>query len=410
VAKQSTTPVPAYVRIEDHLRDKICGGEWPAGAMLPSRRDLAREYDVSSLTVDRAVTRLIAEGLLRADSRRGTFVTAVEVRGAASPLLHRQATPASAPGADPDLATDLSPSRAPAAISIVASLHLGRDDHVELNNFWVRLLLQSLEHACSDEGSTTAFFNRVQAPPGHPLVPLGEAIDAAAGHGADAVAVIALDVDPREVDESLSVLDGRGVPVVCVTLGELSRPVPHLFYENRSAGYQATEHLLRRGSRDILFLTPFMASWVKERLEGVHAAVAHARLPSEAVRVFPRRVGSWVLEEDPEDLGYQAGRAAFAEGMVQTGVVCVNDGVALGFLRAAAERGLEPGRDFAVVSFDDHPDARTVGLTTLRPPMEMLGKETARLLWRARQGETTDLQVRLRSHLIPRRSTRCVRT
>jgi DNA-binding LacI/PurR family transcriptional regulator len=125
--------------------------------------------------------------------------------------------------------------------------------------------------------------------------------------------------------------------------------------------------------------------------------------------VFPRRVGTWVQEEDPEALGYRAGLAAFEDGLVRSGVVCVNDGVALGFLRAAAERGLEPGRDFGVVGFDDHPDARMVGLTTLRPPMEMLGKETARLLWRARQGETTDLQLRLRSNLIPRKSTCLVR-
>jgi DNA-binding LacI/PurR family transcriptional regulator len=185
--------------------------------------------------------------------------------------------------------------------------------------------------------------------------------------------------------------------------------MPHLFYDNRSAGYQAAEHLLRRGCKRILFVAPFRASWVRERLEGVQAAVEHARLPSDAVQIFPRRSGTWVMEEDPEGFGYDAARGAIEEDLVSAGVVCVNDGVAFGFLRAASERGLTAGNDFTLVGFDDHPNARTAGLTTLRPPMEMIGQEAARLLSRALQGERTDLQVRLRSHLIPRRSTRMSR-
>jgi LacI family transcriptional regulator len=289
---------------------------------------------------------------------------------------------------------------------IIASLHVSRTDHVELNNFWVRLILQSLEHAFSEEGRTTHFVNRVQGGPGEPLLPLRDAVRSLVEEGVAAIAIIALDVDPDAVDDSLAAMSGSQIPVVCVTLGELSRPVPHLFYENRSAGYQAAEHLLRRDSKQILFLAPFMASWVKERLEGVQAAVAHARLPLDAVHVYPKRTSAWIQEEDPELLGYAAAHAAIQDGLVRSGVVCVNDGVAFGFLRAAAEAGLEAGKDFGLVSFDDHPDARTAGITTMRPPMETLGKETARLLQRALQGETTDLQVRLRSHLIPRKSTR----
>jgi LacI family transcriptional regulator len=291
---------------------------------------------------------------------------------------------------------------------MVASLYLYRTDHLELNNFWVRLLLQSLEHALSEEGWTTQFFNRVQAPT-QPLVPLREAIAALIADGVDAIAINTLGMEPKEVDDSLSVLDGQDLPVVCVTTAELSRPVPHLFYDSRIAGYQAADHLLRRGCREILCLAPFDASWVRARLEGVHSAVEYARLPANAVRVFPQHTLPWVMEEDPEPFGYDTAQAALEAGLLHSGVVCVNDGVALGFLRAAAERGLTPGTDFALVSFDDHPAARSVGLTTLRPPIETMGREAARLLSRALLGETNDLQVRLRSHLIPRRSTRTTR-
>ena len=56
----------AYKQIEANLRSKIGQGHWPVGAMLPSRRDLAKEYGVSPITVERAVTRLLADGILRA--------------------------------------------------------------------------------------------------------------------------------------------------------------------------------------------------------------------------------------------------------------------------------------------------------------------------------------------------------
>src|SRR5438309_2024299 len=78
-----------YKEIEANLRHRIQSGQWPAGTMLPSRRDLAREHGVSSLTVERAITPLISAGLLRADDRRGTFVidTSQSVRDAQPPAV-----------------------------------------------------------------------------------------------------------------------------------------------------------------------------------------------------------------------------------------------------------------------------------------------------------------------------------
>ena len=63
-----------YRRIEIELRKRVAGGQWPVGAMLPGRRDLARQYAVSLVTLDRAIGPLLADGTLRADDRRGTFV------------------------------------------------------------------------------------------------------------------------------------------------------------------------------------------------------------------------------------------------------------------------------------------------------------------------------------------------
>lgn len=65
---------PPYQRIATELRSRITVGEWGVGEKLPSRAQLAREYEVGTNVVQKAVERLIIEGLLEGRSGSGTFV------------------------------------------------------------------------------------------------------------------------------------------------------------------------------------------------------------------------------------------------------------------------------------------------------------------------------------------------
>ncbi|HEX5322782.1 MAG TPA: substrate-binding domain-containing protein [Capsulimonadaceae bacterium] len=394
-----------YKQIEDNIRHKIHQGYWTVGTMLPGRRDLAREYGVSVITIERAITRLIADGLLRADDRRGTFVTDLETVDLALSLAKtdhfaREAGAGIAHRASTALGEDLATGR----IGIIAALYWFSHDHLGLHNFWMRLTIQALEHEFSQRGMATHFFNRVQAP-GQPLISLSDAIGELLADGVDGIAIIGWGIEPSAIDEALDLRDLIDTPAVCITTGELRRQVPHVFPDNSSAGYQAAQHLLRAGCREIVFVSPFAASWVTERLSGAQAAAQHAKLGAEAVRAYPSDVHPWIQEEDPEVLGYEAARPLFAERRPLTGVMCANDGVALGFLRAASEFGRIAGQDFYLIGFDDHPDARTQRLSTLRPPMDAMGQEASRLMVRALQGDKKSLQVRLGWNLIPRAST-----
>jgi DNA-binding GntR family transcriptional regulator len=67
-------PVPIYVQIEAWIREQIAVGTWPARFKLKAEVDLAQELDVSRGTVRKAITELIAEGLLTQTHGRGTFV------------------------------------------------------------------------------------------------------------------------------------------------------------------------------------------------------------------------------------------------------------------------------------------------------------------------------------------------
>ncbi|MFJ2264597.1 GntR family transcriptional regulator [Streptomyces sp. NPDC087844] len=63
-----------YLKVADSLRDRIVAGEWEIGARLPSRAQLAAEYGVGRNVTQRAMDRLIVEGLLEGRAGSGTYV------------------------------------------------------------------------------------------------------------------------------------------------------------------------------------------------------------------------------------------------------------------------------------------------------------------------------------------------
>lgn len=68
---------PVYQQIADLLRDRIVRGDYPQGAKLPSETALVKEFDVSRLTVRRALAVLMSEG--RTEAKRGIGVYVREV-------------------------------------------------------------------------------------------------------------------------------------------------------------------------------------------------------------------------------------------------------------------------------------------------------------------------------------------
>ncbi len=67
--------LPLYLQIMQHLQGKIESGEWQEGTMIPTEKDLCKEYDVSKITVREAIKILVKDGVLSRTPGKGTFVT-----------------------------------------------------------------------------------------------------------------------------------------------------------------------------------------------------------------------------------------------------------------------------------------------------------------------------------------------
>lgn len=126
----------------------------------------------------------------------------------------------------------------------------------------------------------------------------------------------------------------------------------------------ATEHLLKLGHKRIVFMQGAKdRPSIQRRLRGVKGALVDA-----GMTYSPKRNAV-----DCEDLtfaaGYAKGRLILAGKTRPTGIVCANDEVAAGVLRAARELGLSVPADVSIVGFDDitmsnytDPPLTTVGL------------------------------------------------
>ncbi|WP_128291166.1 phosphonate metabolism transcriptional regulator PhnF [Afifella aestuarii] len=67
--------VSLWRQIADLLRGEVLSGRWPADTALPSESALSERFGVNRHTLRRALSALAAEGLVRSDQGRGTFVT-----------------------------------------------------------------------------------------------------------------------------------------------------------------------------------------------------------------------------------------------------------------------------------------------------------------------------------------------
>lgn len=149
-------------------------------------------------------------------------------------------------------------------------------------------------------------------------------------------------------------------------------------------GRLATDHLLQRGHEAVGFLSgPEGSRSGRGRRAGYRAT-----LLKHGVDPDP----NWVHHCAPvAEAGREEALALLIHHPELTALLCYNDLVAVGVLRAASELGRVVPDDLAVVGFDDIPLAALVSpsLTTCRVARHELGVRAVRLLLQQIRGEST---------------------
>jgi DNA-binding LacI/PurR family transcriptional regulator len=205
------------------------------------------------------------------------------------------------------------------------------------------------------------------------------------------------------------------VPVVAISAHGTEPNVTHIVLDHVKAVEMALRHLYELGHRRIAFIRgPKVIPDSEFRWEGVEQAAQKLGLELDQRLITRIDSSSWSMKTghhpmSPE-IGYEPMKQLLARTRAFTAVFCFNDIAAIGAIRALKEEGLSVPGDVSVVGFDDIQSAAfyTPSLTTVRQPLNEMGKRGARLLLeRIATPTATELvaEVVMQPELVVREST-----
>jgi LacI family transcriptional regulator len=278
------------------LREEIAASFYREGGYLPSTRELAERFGVSSETVRRGLKQLEDEGVLRAEPRAGFRVSGPAEASRTRPIAY---------------ITDYQPDLADAQ-PVTGAL------------------------AMAFQGATSG---------------RGWSILGAHGGGRDAAAVVeqiraanawGVLLDTMSAEVYANVL-GAGLPVVMVNSWVEDAPIDIVLQDNYRGGFLAVEHLLDRGVRRVAWIGRVREyCHNRERYAGACAALSKHGLP-------PAEVCS--LDADPGK-AVEAACALLSRSERPEGLLAFTGPNALGAIRSAgAKLGLELGKDVKAVGW-----------------------------------------------------------
>jgi DNA-binding LacI/PurR family transcriptional regulator len=218
----------------------------------------------------------------------------------------------------------------------------------------------------------------------------------AAGH-VDGVLLVSLHgPDPLPED-----LRARGIPVV-VGGRPPSAGITYVDVDNQRGAAAAVQHLLADGRRQVATIAgPQDMPAGADRLAGYHEALGSAGMP----------VNEQLVEI--ADFSLEGGRSAMERLLSRAprldAVFVASDLMAMGALSALQAAGRSVPDDVAVIGFDDSPLAAQAQppLSSVRQPIEEMGREMARLLIRmVTSRERVARRVILATELVIRASSR----
>ena len=329
--------LPKYQQILNELRRSIATGEAKPGERLPSETDLGERYNVSRLTVQRALKELQIVGLVDRRAGSGTYVLPrKESAGHLFGLL--------IPG-------------------------LGETEIFEP-------MCQGMARAGRDGGHALLWGHNTHGPDEDKELLAYQLCDDYIGRRVSGVFFAPLERLPNKDQVNVAIaerLNNAGIAVVLLDRGIYAWPNRSRFdlvgIDNRRAGYRMAQHLLNAGAVCPVFLAhPNSAPTVDERYAGFADALLAAGMKPTAMvqcEATDRDAVKKIMEHCTPD--------AF---------VCANDVTAANLMQTLDSLGFEVPDDVRITGIDHvrYSSFLRVPLTSLRQPCQELGETAVQVM------------------------------
>lgn len=334
-------------KLKTDLIEKIRSGILPPGTKILSERKLAEVYQISYMTVRRALAELVQHGYIVREARRGVFVN--------------------------KNFRNFSSTRNRTIAFVTQDLY----DGVVLK------LLSAIEWRARRSGYFVLVCNSM--------------LDVNIERGvlenllySNVSGVILFPVAGNRNVASARNLIAAGIPVVTIDNIYADDDIDSIDCDNFDMGYKATEYLIKNGHVNIVHITVsrenFRCNYVaQKRMAGFRQAMKDHGLACSAENIMYlawKYTNLPFAEIDLENLGYEQARKALLRTRRPTAFFVMFDEIAAGVYRAARDLELAIPRDVSVIGINniDLCHQLSPNLTTIAQPFRALGIRAVEIL------------------------------
>ena len=190
--------------------------------------------------------------------------------------------------------------------------------------------------------------------------------------GADALLLIGY----ARYEETYTLIAKRKVPTVIAWAYDQNSALTSVGFNNREAMFDLAAHVLNLGHKNISIITAPTKSNDRayERVEAIKDAARLKGINAEEIKTIETPYGI--------ESGDKAAEKLLTLKKRPTAIMCVNDVLAVGAMKAARRLGLTIPDDVSITGFDDIELSRITEppLTTVHVPHRKMGREAAKIL------------------------------
>ena len=208
---------------------------------------------------------------------------------------------------------------------------------------------------------------------------------------------------PSSIIDSKMVKELKKNEIPFVSIGEpanLRETISWVDINNRKAGEQATNYFIDNNRKKIAFIGyDNLKVFNRRRFEGYKIALENNKINYDA---------SLVIEGgNSKDDGYRMMKELLNDNNIPDSVICADNLISIGAIRAIQESGLSIPKDISVISFDNSQIAEMMypAISTINVDVFELGLQSARLLFELIENPGTRDQELLISTNVEERET-----
>ena len=340
---------PKYIIVQNKIKEDISAGL--IVDQLPGERELAKQLDISYMTVRKAIDNLVAAGVLYKVPTKGTFVNNI---GMGKP--------------------------------VTKNIGFFLDDRVQdsISSPYFSLVFMALEKEVVSYGYNLIYFSDFKD-----LEPLKSV------HKIDGIIISCF---PRLEYRLLELK--KYFPIVLIGNSAADKSMPSVIIDNFNGIVDAMDCLWNLGHSRIGFITGLPDSNVgKDRLQGYVSALNKYGIEEDNELIYE---GDYSYDSGAKGAEYMLSLAS-----PPSAIVCANDSMAIGAVKVIHENGLEVPGDISIVGFDDISVASQIfpPLTTVAAPINELAASSVKMLISLIDGIIPENKhVALAAHLVIRES------